>query len=392
MNNRVHSIDGIRGLSLFGILAANMLIFQYGIWGKDEITHYSLSQFDLASLTFIKVVIEGSFMPIFTFLFGYGMIKMKETLSNKGKKVKRHFVRRSVFLLIIGGLHATYLWEGDILSFYGIMILFLLLFLNRKKKTILIWGLLLLTLTPLIGYGHLEETKEDKELLRTYVVNTIDIYGTGNYFEIKDQRNNEFPLNFPDYVYFIILMFVPWISAPLFLLGMYAAKIGYFHQPKKEASVYKICALIFIPLGLLLKSASHLSVNENWIGVSEILGANILALGYISSFALLYVYAANSFILRGLEAVGKLSFTNYLMQTVICTSIFYGYGLGYFGKLGVFNGFLLSIFIFTIQMVTSTLYLNVFQTGPLEKLIRIWTYVSIKGKPKQVPAQSEISA
>lgn len=62
--------------------------------------------------------------------------------------------------------------------------------------------------------------------------------------------------------------------------------------------------------------------------------------------------------------------------------IFYGYGFGLFGKLGVIAGFFLAIFIFAIQVAGSTLYLKYFRMGPFEKILRMWTYLSLKGKPK----------
>ncbi|MFT4417265.1 DUF418 domain-containing protein [Fredinandcohnia humi] len=382
-NKRIQTIDGMRGLSLFGILVANMLIFQYGMWGKDEIDFFSLSKVDLVGLEFIKILVEGSFMPIFTFLFGYGMIKMKHSLVNKGKKVKRHFARRALFLLVIGILHSTFLWEGDILMFYGIMGFFLLLFLKRKKKTMLIWGVALFVLTPFLGYGNLEETARERDVLESYVVESIDVYATGGYSEILSFRNGEVPLILPEYAYVIILLLSPLLSAPLFLFGMYAAENNLFTQPKEEAFLYKIGALTLVPVGILLKSSDLLSFSKNWVGVADLLGANLLALGYICSFGLLYVYAGNSSLLRGFEAVGKLSFTNYLMQTVICTTIYYGYGLGQFGKLGVLNGFFVCIGIYFIQYVVSKWYLSHFKTGPFEKVIRVWTYLSFKGRVKE---------
>lgn len=135
MTQRVNMIDGMRGFSLLGILMANMLIFQYGIFGKDEIEHFQLSAADEAAYIWIKVFVEHSFIPIFIFLFGYSMIKLKEKLERNGQKVKSHFVRRFLLLIVFGLLHSFFVWEGDILLAYGLIGLLMLLFLNRKKNT-----------------------------------------------------------------------------------------------------------------------------------------------------------------------------------------------------------------------------------------------------------------
>lgn len=83
------------------------------------------------------------------------------------------------------------------------------------------------------------------------------------------------------------------------------------------------------------------------------------------------------------EAVGRLSLTNYLMQSVICTTIFYGYGLGLFGSVGVFIGAIIALAVYGIQLWLSPLYLKKFSTGPVEYLLRIWTYLSWKGQPRK---------
>jgi uncharacterized protein len=378
---RVHMIDGIRGFSLLGILLANLLIFQYGIWGKDEIEIYSLSAVDSAAYKFVKIAIEGSFMPVFTFLFGYSLIKMTESLKRNGVKVWRHLVRRFLFLIAIGLLHSIFLWEGDILFFYGMMGFFLLLFLKRSKKTLLIWGTVLLVLTFALGYGVIEETQAEQEKMARYVDVTKTIYADGAYNDIMDHRNNEDPLIMPDYLYLFLLLLTPFFTAPLFLYGMYAAKAGWFTRPDKENQMYQKGALL-IPIGLLLKSIPVLLPETDWTGIAGAAGMTILSIGYIFALPALYSKLTNSKITSAFEQVGRLSLTNYLMQTVICTFIFYGYGLGFFGQLGVLTGIVLGVVIFALQCVFSTLYMKRFKRGPVETLLRMWTNWSWSGRTR----------
>lgn len=379
---RIHLIDGLRGLSLFGILLANLLIFQYGMFGKDSITTFSLSSLDTGVYQFLKIFIENSFMPIFTFLFGYAMIKMAEGIERNGAKVKRHFVRRFVLLLAIGLLHGSFLWEGDILSSYGLMGFFLLLFLNRKKKTLLIWGIILFVLTSALPYGQLEEPIEDLERMATYITNTNDVYANGTYTEIMTHRINETPQNMSGLEVVIVLLFTPLALAPLFLFGMYAARANHFSNPIAERNKYKIGTAILLPLGLLLKSVGTLTPENDWTYIFLGIGGPLLALGYICAFAYAYTRFSESMMMRAFENVGKLSLTNYLLQTVICTFVFYGYGLGQFGKLGVLYSIVLGLVIFGVQCVLSYWYLKYFRRGPLEFILRMWTNFSWSGRVK----------
>lgn len=328
-------------------------------------------------------------MPIFTFLFGYSMIKMAEGIERNGAKVKRHFVRRFTLLAVVGLLHGIFLWEGDILFFYGLMGFFLLLFLNRKKKTLLIWGIILFILTGALSFGKLDEVAEDVERMTTYISLTNDVYANGTYTEIMTHRGEEDPLEMPGiYVVFLLLLFAPLATAPLFLFGMYAAKANHFSNPVLEHNRYKIGMAILFPLGILLKSVGTLTPENDWTYLLLSMGGPLLALGYICAFAYVYTNFSESRMMRAFENVGKLSLTNYLLQTVICTSIFYGYGLGQFGNLGVLNSILLGLFIFFVQCIFSHWYLKYLRRGPLEFILRVWTNFSWSGRVKMKKKKS----
>lgn len=388
--HRASAVDAIRGFSLLGILMANMLIFQYGMYGKDVLHLFHPSTVDTISHNMLRVFVEGSFMPIFTFLFGYSMIKMRDSLTAKGRKSRWSFIRRSIMLLGLGILHGYYLWEGDILLFYGAITLLLLFFLKRKAKTAIIWGILLLVLTCAVGLGatQINDPQDDTQRMESYVKEATDVYRSGTYSEIVDYRaNSEPPLDLPDWVMIVVFLVAPLINAPMFLFGMAAAKRGRFLQPSLETKSYLRWSLL-IPLGLTLKTMAVILGSSHVLnGVGILLGGPLLALGYIHLFALLYAAASkSSLIIRSFEAVGRMSLTNYLLQSVICTFIFYGYGLGQFGQLGVLSGTLLAVAIYAVQAACSLLWLAKFRSGPIERLMRSMTYWSWNGrvKPKLV--------
>lgn len=394
---RVRSIDALRGISLFGILLANLLIFHYGIWGKEELEYFRASATDKTIYAILKIAVEGSFMPIFTFLFGFSLIKLAESIKKKNGKVKRHLWRRFIFLFILGLLHSTYLWEGDILAFYGLMGLFLLLFLNRKKKTLIIWGTVLLLMTAALSYGMEEKSKEELEKQSLYIETTNEVYQNGSYEEIKQHRNTEDPLYFEsegEKVFFslFMLLFGPLLTSPMFLFGMAAAKGGLFLHMEREQKWY-ILSMALLPISLLLKSISIIGEETNWTAVLLQMGTQLLCISYIGIFAILFIKFSGNMVFIGFESVGKLSLTNYIMQSVICTFIYYGYGLGQFGSLGMLNSVLLGFVIFVLQCIGSYYYLKVFKRGPLEMILRMGTNLSWSGhmkvKKKKVKLQGK---
>ncbi|MCP1143758.1 DUF418 domain-containing protein [Lysinibacillus endophyticus] len=344
-SKRISFIDGLRGFSLLGILLANLLIFQYGMYGKDAIE--TTSFLDEAALKFVKVAVEGSAMPIFTFVFGYSFIKLVESIRNKGKKSRWSILRRSTGLILLGFLHATYLWDGDILLFYGSIMIVLLPFINRKPKTLFIWATILFVLTTALGYGQVDSTTKEEQEMKEYNELAYDTYGNGTYEDIYEFRNDVMPPGFEDPIFIIILLIVaPFIYIPMFLFGMGVAKLGAFENLKAGRKWY-VSGSILVPIGLICKTLGLMK--NNWAGVLSMGGSMLLSIGYISLFALLY--ETNLFVrIRSVfENVGKLSLSNYILQTVICTFVFYGYGFGLFGQLGVAMGVLLSIVIYILQ-------------------------------------------
>ncbi|MFP3918545.1 DUF418 domain-containing protein [Lysinibacillus telephonicus] len=377
-SKRVSFIDGLRGFSLLGILLANLLIFQYGMFGKEYINSSSL--LDEGALKFVKIAVEGSAMPIFTVVFGYSLIKLVESIRKKGRKSRWSIVRRSIGLIVLGLLHATYLWEGDILLFYGGIMLLLIPFINRKPKTLFIWAFVLFLLTTAIGYGHVEETEKEQQAMMQYVEKSKEIMANGSYDEIYDFRNNVMPPGFEDPILIIFLLFfAPLMYAPMFLFGMGLAKIRAFEDMDKERKWYVIGSF-FVPIGLVCKALSQ--IENDWSGIFLQGGSIILSIGYISLFALIYRTELFTRIRIIFENVGKLSLSNYILQTIICTFVFYGYGLGFYGQLGVAMSVLLGLVVYSLQCFASTLYLKKFKRGPLEVILRMWTNFSLSGKTK----------
>ncbi|MEG0385830.1 MAG: DUF418 domain-containing protein [Solibacillus sp.] len=368
---RVELMDALRGFSLIGILIANMLHFQFGASTVEIIE--SANVLDQVSYYLVKIIVEGSVYPIFGFVFGYVLLKMVESREALGLKYKNIVFRRAVGLSVLGVMHLMLLWQGDILFTYGSTLFILLLFfLKRQVKTYFVWGAInaVIALVILISTNILQ-------LAKPLTAAQIMTYQNGTYGEILTQRLNEFmgvdslaTLFILPIILLVIGIFSSLAVSPFVLFGMGMAKKGAFSQLDNGVRTYKKVALL-VPVGLLLKVAIIFDTPFSLFIYT--VGQFVLAIGYIALFAWLFTRYQTQ-MKKYFEPIGKLSLTNYLMQTIICTTIFYGYGFGMFGKLGVFIGILLAIIIYVIQLKMSQLYLKRFSIGPVEMILRWFIY------------------
>lgn len=375
MNKRLEVVDALRGFSLLGILIANMLYFQYNSNIKDMIDLDTW--WDQCAYYFTKIFVEGSFYPIFGFLFGYGLILFVQALENRDVSVKGPLWCRAIGLIVIGAVHIALVWDGDILLTYGAALMFIILFfLKRRIKTWLIWAISVALLTiPILFVKTILI-----ELLNEENAKAIEILKNGGYLDVVKNRigfpANEFELIFwliglP--IMFIFIAIIGFFSVGTFVLfGMAAAKVELLQNVEVKKQLLKKCTLL-VPVGLLLKA---FILWDNKLGLlMSGFGAYLLAVGYIALFILLFVKAQESKLMNSFASVGRLSLSNYLLQSIICTTIFYGYGLGLFGKLGVALGVVLAVVIYVVQVFISSVYYKRFKLGPAEWVLRKFVYL-----------------
>ncbi len=383
---RLQIIDAMRGFSLLGIILANMLIFQYGSWGLIDIQAASFSSMDHIVNGLLEVLVVGSFMPIFALLFGFGMMKLKESLERRQLSPYSHLSRRFALLMLIGMIHAFFIWDGDILTYYGVFGFALLLYLRCRPNTLLVWTslgfgvLLLLGLVTLFVPDSGESTAD-----QSYLMNALSVYSQGSYLDILLHRNTVTPFGsfaFSFVLMFLLLLATSMLYIPLFWLGMYMAKKGLFEQAGTKRTLYMRGTLIFLPLGLALKLTPLVIPVLEWETLAVLFGGPVLAIGYVFAFAWVYVTVGERRWMTRFAAVGKLSLTNYLLQSIIATTLFYGYGFGWFGQLGVAIGAVIALGIYMLQWLLSPVYLLHYSYGPVEKLLRMGTNLSRNGQPR----------
>jgi len=402
LSERIEILDVLRGLAVCGILVGNMQWFSgYGMTPPvfaeqgpfaDQVTHFLVHFF-----------VEGKFYSLFSFLFGFGFALQIARAEERGDLKASLFKRRLFWLLIIGLLHAYLLWSGDILSIYAVTGFVLILFRGKTNNALLKWAMVLLVI-PILTYillyvlfvafvppgtiAKLDSAQIDfwKEAVRKIPQSSYREIITGYNLNMIAGR----------YASLILEMRLPKILA-MFLLGLYAYRRGFFQDLSSHQRVIRRVLVYGLVLGVVGNVAFATFAGAEAVlppspagivgVISYAFGVPALALGLVALVATLWQNAPASKarrLLTWLAPVGRMALSNYLLQTVICVLIFYGYGFGQFGRFGATKVTLIALAIFLFQIFMSALWLKYFAYGPMEWVWRQLTYrrrLSLRREP-----------
>lgn len=377
---RILAIDAMRGLAILGIFLVNMQSYALPIFYVNPMD-FSKTDLDRFVFGIIDVLVQASFYPLFAILFGCGLTIMYERAKEREQNFTKISLRRMGILLLFGMIHAFFLWPGDILIIYGVFgfLLILIVKMEVTPKALMIFAIILYSVPcslflllyhALFHFGILSlEDLYEPEAARS----AIEIYSTGSFLEITEQRIFEwFLINAGGIILLIFMVF------PLLMIGVSLARSGKF-IPSPENKVFFRKLLYFtFPVGIFFKLTPYLFpgvyVLEQF---QDLFGGPILTFAYISLIYLLANSSRFTRIIQLFSAVGKLALSNYIFQSLISTFLFYSYGLGLFGTISYTECALIVMVIFLIQLIFSRVWLNHFRMGPLEWLWRRGTYGKI---------------
>ncbi len=388
--DRQTSLDFIRGIAIFGILVMNIQLF--GNVFASYINPTINGDFEgINRITWFitHIFFEQKFYTIFSMLFGAGIVLMAEKSEQSSRSVSPLHYRRSVLLIMFGLAHGFFIWYGDILTIYGICALWVFWFRNASPLTLLITGLLLSFMVSLmlVLVYFVELAPEDiAEIESFYMPTNIMLEKEVSAFVGSWEENQVARVN----IMLVILenlLFLSFRIAGCMLMGMALFKWGVING-KKSLSFYKKLTLNCLIIGIVITSyGAYLldSLNFNdaitaqtLFGQINFLASILVAIGYVGLFQWLYAKHRDNWLSKRFEAVGQMAFTNYIMQSVICTFIFYGYGLGLFASLTRFEMVFVALVVFSVQLMWSKWWLSKFNFGPLEWLWRSLTYLKIQ--------------
>lgn len=366
--DRIAAIDALRGFALFGILVVNMSIFSMP-WLDEQASRILFpGVLDRAVDWAVQFFAETKFVSLFAFLFG-----LSTWLQGQRTQEPRLQRRRLWVLLLFGLAHALLLWSGDVLVLYALLGLALGRFRQAPPRTLAIWISICLAVPVLAGglLTLLDGGSGSHGTLDSLGQLALQVYQGGTYGEIFLFRLFELLMI---YLSLILSAGAAQVFA-LFLCGLLAGKLSLFQQVHLHLPLFRH----LFRWGLLAGAVGSLFLTEpggsplcNALGA--VLGGSGMGLGYAGGLVLLAQRPGCSGWLAPLAAMGRMAFTNYLMQSVICTSIFYGYGLGLYGQVGPAAGLLLACAVYGAQVIVSLWWLKRFRFGPFEWLWRSLTY------------------
>jgi len=385
---RIEAIDILRGVAILGILIVNMGLFSlpeglpaHQLWPNAVDGAVERLKFFFA---------QEKFKALFSFLFGLGLAVQMIRAEARGARFLPLYARRLCVLFLIGVGHFLLLWDGDILHDYAENGFILLLFRRLSLKTLLVWAGIFLAI-PVFFYGlttYYSITSRVSPPLRSWISyeaephdqETIDetrrIYSRGTYGEMITLRARELHGDLtPDIDDAYVLA--------LFLLGLYAGRRRIFHDIPAHLPFIRRVQRWGLGIGIAGNVAfavggsfdpSPTSVTQNVGRLCLVVAAPAMTFFYASTIILLTQRETWQRRFAPLAAVGRMALSNYLLQSLICATIFYSYGLALFGKVRPSLGLLLTTIIFLIQIPLSVWWLRRFQFGPVEWLWRSLTY------------------
>jgi len=405
-SERIVLIDALRGFALLGILMVNVHLMYEPMYSMMAGADPDASVKHIVAESFVKFFFEGKFYVIFSMLFGFGFFMFLNKSKDTGDSALPVFKRRLFYLLLIGLAHIGLLWAGDILVFYALFGFLLILYRKATDKKIIRWAVILTVIPTFLMalmvlvidlFSQIPEAKAEMDaqfqgsmLAINELLNRASlVYSTGSFSEMVSVRFEE---------YFSLLVgglffFCPVVLA-MFLTGYLAGRKGIIanytsHLPLFRKMFWWGMAIGAVTSALYTIAYRHAITNvpDGWSLLASSMhfaGGISLGLCYISGIVILFSKGRAAWLARNFAPIGRMALTNYLLQSLIGALLFHSYGLGLFGKVEMWQGIVMAMVIFTLQVMFSRWWLSRYRFGPFEWLWRSLTYFQMQPIRKKV--------
>lgn len=392
-SERILSLDVLRGFAVLGILVMNVQSFSMissAYMNPTAGGGLSFEGIHRLVWTLSHLLADQKFLSIFSMLFGAGIVLLTSRREAAGLSAASLHYRRSFWLLVIGLAHGIFLWYGDILVTYALCAFLAYLFRKvRPVPLVIVGGLIFLVPVGLFSFfgwsmqfwppEALHQSMANWAPAAEEVASELATYRGPWLGQVLDRL----PL-VATHDTFLFVVFQGWRAGGLMLVGMALYKWGVL-LARRSRRFYAILAAIGfgvgVPLiltGIARNSAADWSFEYSMFAGSRFnyVGSLGVALGYVAVVMLLSESPGR--FARLLAPVGRMAFTNYLLQTVICTTVFYGHGLGLFGRVERGGQILIVFGVWIFQIWFSRAWLKRFRIGPAEWLWRSLSYGAVQ--------------
>lgn len=382
--NRIEVVDALRGLALCAIVIVHCFE-HYNLYYIPESAPQWLTALDKEVWNTTWFLLAGKAFSTFSLLFGFSFFIQLDNAARRGMPFRGRFVWRMFLLLLFSQLHSLF-YNGDILLLYSVMGLLLVALCRLSTRVVLTvavimilqpleWIRLLCALwdIPFLDYGNhwLTYAKLAKPVMESgnvwEVIASNITYGQlyGNLWQIENGRIFQI--------------------GGLFLFGMVAGREQLFRNTPASIRRWKWlvlwAAVLFVPFHIAR------SAYPAWVGACPRLAMPLdIALPSISNFLLMVVLVGLFTLIwydrgegfkfqRLFIPYGRMSLTNYILQSIVGVSLFYGFGLGLYRYTGATVCLLIALGIFTLQFLFSRWWLGRHRQGPLEWVWRKLTWL-----------------
>ena len=385
VHERIQALDVLRGVAVAGILFANVLAF-FGLsfMPPDRAAALPTAAADHVAEFLEHVFVDGKFYSIFSLLFGIGF---GVQLSRGGNAAMPRFKRRLRILLGIGAIHAFLIWAGDILMLYALLGFTMPWFARKPNRSLVRWTVILLAVPTalyvvalavwmVVGHGAAQTTPASR--VPANILKYFEAIGTGGF---KDAFIGNLVFLAGRWADLFVTVRFPKVLG-MFVLGLWTVRTGLALSPSDHRATLARWSMIGLGVGLPANLIAAWAL-ENWpyippsvgglLGTAmQGVGIPMLAIGYATTVALLVVDGRR--FISAFAPVGRMALTNYLMHSIICVVLSYGFGFALWWRTGASRAMAIAAAIIVVQIPVSAWWLSRFRFGPVEWIWRRLTY------------------
>ncbi len=394
-SDRIISLDVLRGFAVLGILVMNIQSFAMPSAAYTNPTAYGdLTGANLFTWAASHLLVDEKFMTLFSLRFGAGVCLFAERAEARGGRAGGLHYRRMFWLLLIGLAHGYLLWSGDFLVTYAVCGCLVFLLRDRAPAALFVTGLVVMSVASFLSFSvgliapALPE-RETADIAAAWAPAAAEIEASlrayrGGWPAQQEQRVPDTLMMQTTVLPFLTL----WKAAGVMLLGMALYRWRVLDATRSDA-FYSRLALLGFGVGTPVVAAGiwwNFDGGWSWersffLGLQfNYWGSLAMALGYVGLVMLAIRHRWFAALQARLAAAGRMAFTNYLAQTVVCTTIFYGHGFGLFGSVERWQMLLVVFGVWALELWWSPLVLRRYRHGPLEWGWRTLTYGRTMGR------------